>query len=145
MSDPLPESLLPALGAARAWLARCLRVDELYVGGDGGMWVFERDALGAGCLELADAPEAPCERETAALTLPLALPPVATAEDAHALLGAAVALPPGVAVTELGLATDEHTPAVTIRVPAAGLTPEALDALYARLARAKHALEDDAR
>ena len=145
MNETLHESLRQAHEAARAWLARCLRADELYLGADGGMWVFERDALGAGCLELVYAPEAPCERATAALTLPLALPPVATAEDAHALLGAAAALPPGVAVTELGLATDEHTPAVTARVPAEALFTETLDALYARLAKAKHFLEDDAR
>ncbi len=138
---PIP-ALQAAHAAAQTWLAKCQRVDPLFGEPADWLWAFRRDALGDGLLELSDAPDRPAERATLALSVALDLPPVQTPDDAHALLAAAAELPPGVTLAEQGFATDDHPLFVLARVPAADVTPDTLDALYARLAKAKHFLED---
>ena len=138
---PIP-ALQAAHAAAQTWLAKCQRVDPLFGEPADWLWAFRRDALGDGLLELSDVPDRPGETATLALSLALDLPPVRTLDDAHALLGAAAELPPGVTLVEQGFATDDHPLFVLIRVPASSVTPDTLASLYSRLAKAKHFLED---
>ena len=136
------DTLLSAHTHVQAWLAACQHTDALIAEPADWLWTFRRDALGDGLLELSDVPDRPGETATLALSLALDLPPVRTLDDAHALLGAAAELPPGVTLVEQGFATDDHPLFVLIRVHAASVTPDTLSSLYSRLAKAKHFLED---
>ncbi len=124
----------------RAWLEACHEHHTITTTEDYDLYVFARDALGSGTIELIDNEDLSQGHDILAMALPLQLAPPSTPDDILAILSLAE-WSYNTALVWKDLDGEGHL-AVQLKIPADTLTPQALDTLYKTLLQAKRFYEE---